>query len=132
LPLAYVINTCIRRVEYPQLYKLEISTPVPKKYLPRSTSEIRNISGLLNFDKFMETFLSELIVADMKPNIDPSQYGNQQGVSIKHYLIDMIHCILTALDNNSKGETFAVIASLIDWNNAFPRQCPKLGNESFM
>ena len=131
-PLADVINTSIRRGEYPQLYKFEISTPVPKKYPPRSTSEIRNISGLLNVDKIMETLLSELMVADMKPNIDPSQYGNQKGVSIQHYLIDMIHRILTALDNNSKGETFAVIANLIDWNNAFPRQCPKLGIESFM
>ena len=39
---------------------------------------------------------------------------------------------MTTLDNNSRKETFAVIASLIDWNNAFPRQCPKLGIESFM
>ena len=44
----------------------------------------------------------------------------------------MIHRILTVLDNNSRRETFAVIANLIDWNNAFPRQCPKLGIESFM
>ena len=44
----------------------------------------------------------------------------------------MIHRILTALDGNSQGETFAVIASLVDWNNAFPRQCPKLGVESFL
>ena len=28
--------------------------------------------------------------------------------------------------------SFAVIASLIDWNNAFPRQYPKLGIESFI
>ena len=55
-----------------------------------------------------------------------------EGVSINHYVIYMIHCILTALDNNSGGETFAVIANLIDWNNAFPRQCPKLGIESFL
>ena len=68
----------------------------------------------------------------MKPNIDLQQYGNQKGVSIQHYLIEMIHRILTALDNNSGGETFAVIANLIDWNNAFPRQCPKLGIESFL
>jgi hypothetical protein len=53
-------------------------------------------------------------------------------VSIQHYLINMLHRILTALDNNSRRETFAVIANLIDWNNAFPRQCPKLGVESFM
>ena len=80
----------------------------------------------------MEKLLSELMIFDMKPNMDPQQYGNQKGVSIQHYLIEMIHRILTALDNNSGGETFAVIANLIDWNNAFPRQCPKLGIESFL
>jgi hypothetical protein len=40
--------------------------------------------------------------------------------------------VATALDNNSRRETFAVVANLIDWNNAFPRQYPKLGIESFM
>ena len=35
-------------------------------------------------------------------------------------------------DNNAKGDVFAVVANLIDWNNAFPRQCPKLGVESFI
>ena len=44
----------------------------------------------------------------------------------------MIHIILTALDNNKRKETFAVVANLIDWNNAFPRQCPKLGVDAFM
>ena len=53
-------------------------------------------------------------------------------MSIQHYLIQMIHRILSALDNNSRRETFAVVANLIDWNNAFPRQCPKLGVDSFI
>ena len=44
----------------------------------------------------------------------------------------MIDRILTVLDNNSRRETFAVVANLIDWNSAFPRQCPKLGIESFI
>ena len=44
----------------------------------------------------------------------------------------MLHRILEVLDNNSRGDVFAVVASLIDWNNAFPRQCPKLGVESFI
>ena len=44
----------------------------------------------------------------------------------------MIHRILTVLDNNSRRETFAVVANLIDWNSAFPRQCPELGIESFI
>ena len=131
-PLTDVINTSIRRGEYPQLYKFEVSTPVPKAYPPQNTSEIRNISGLLTFDKIMEKLISELIIGDMSSSLDPAQYGNQKGVSIQHYLIKMIHRILTALDNNSRKDTFAVVANLIDWNNAFPQQCPKLGTESFI
>ena len=131
-PFTDVLNTSIKRGEYPQIYKYEVSTPVPKCQPPQSTSEMRNISGLLNFDKIMEKLISEIIISDMSTSMDPSQYGNQRGLSIQHYLIKMIHRILTALDNNSRKETFAVIANLIDWNNAFPRQCPKLGIESFM
>ena len=131
-PLTDIINVSIRRGEYPQIYKYEVCTPVPKAYPPQNTSQIRNISGLLTFDKIMEKLISELIISDMSKNIDPAQYGNQKGLSIQHYLIDMLHRILTALDGNSRRETFAVIANLINWNNAFPRQCPTLGIESFM
>ena len=53
----------------------------------------------------------------MEEKLDKAQFGNQKGMSIQHYLIKMIHRILTALDNNSKGEIFAVVANLIDWNN---------------
>ena len=42
----------------------------------------------------------------------------------------MIYRILSAIDTNSKGDTFAVIANLIDWNNAAPYEGPKLGIES--
>ena len=131
-PLTDIINTAIRRGEYPQLYKYEVCTPVPKCRPPKTTSDLRNISGLLTFDKIMETLISEIIISDMSDNLDPSQYGNQRGLSIQHYLIGMLHRILTALDNNSRRETFAVVANMIDWDNAFPRQCAKLGVESFM
>ena len=43
----------------------------------------------------------------------------------------MVHRILTVVDKNSTKEKFAVLVNLVDWNNAFPRQCPKLGIESF-
>ena len=131
-PLTDIINTSIKRGEYPTIYKFEVSTPVPKTYPPEKISQMRNISGLLNFDKIMEKLISQLMISDMETNMDPTQYGNQRGVSIQHYLINMIHRILTVLDNNKRRETFAVIANLIDWNNAFPRQCPKLGIDSFI
>ena len=119
-PLTDIINTSIMRGEYPKIYKFEVSTPVPKVYPPASTSQLRNISGLLTFDKVMEKLITELMISDMERSMDPSQYGNQRGISIQHYLIKMIHRILTVLDNNKMRETFAVLANLIDWNNAFP------------
>ena len=87
---------------------------------------------MLNCDKVAEKLLSELIMEDMKKHIDKAQFGNVKNKSINHYLINMINRILSALDNNSRRETFAVIANLIDWSKAFPRQCPKLGVKSFI
>ena len=87
---------------------------------------------MATFDKVAEKLIAELIISDMEYKFDPSQFGNQNGVSIQHYLIQMLHRILTALANNSRGYIFTVVTSLIDWNNAFPRQCPKLGIESFI
>ena len=122
----------MKRGEYPRIYKFEICTPVPKSYPPENTSQLRNISGLLNFDRVFKKLISQLIIADMDSSMDPAQFGNQRGISVQHYLIQMLHRILSALDNNSRGDIFAVVANLIDWNNAFPRQCPKLGVESFI
>ena len=68
----------------------------------------------------------------MKKHIDPSKYANQKGLSIQHYLIKFIDRILQSIDENSKKESCAVLATLVDWKQAFPRQCPKLGLESFI
>ena len=131
-PLTHIYNASMRRGEYPKIYKFEVCTPVQKVNMPESVSQLRNISGLLNFDKIYEKLIAQMMIADMELKMDPSQYGNSKGVSIQHYLIQMVHRILTVLDNNSRRDTFAVIASLIDWNNAFPRQCPTLGINSFI
>ena len=105
---------------------------MPKVYPTQTLSQLRNISGLLTFDKVIEKLLAQLMISDMEAKMDPAQFGNQKGVSIQHYLIKMIHRILTELDNNARGDIFAVLVSLIDWKDAFPRQCPKLGIESFI
>ena len=65
----------------------------------------------------------------MMEKLDPSQYGNQKGISIQHYLVKFVDKILEALDKN---ESTAVLATLVDWKEAFSRQCPKLGIESFI
>ena len=64
--------------------------------------------------------------------MDPSQYGNEKGVSLNHYLINIINEILLCVDKNTANEKFAVFCSLIDWIQAFDRQCPTLGVQSFV
>ena len=63
---------------------------------------------------------------------DDSQYGNEKGLSIEHYLIKMFHKILCAVDTNSQDEAYAVILSMIDWSQAFDRQSHSLGIKSFI
>ena len=132
VPLCDIINASMRLGAWSKLYKAEIVTPVPKCFPPKSPDELRNISGLLTFNKIAEQLVAELIIDDMANLLDRSQYANQKGLSLQHYLIKMINQILSDTDNNSKGEINAVLATLYDWKEAFPRQCPKLGVEAFI
>ena len=71
-PFTDIINTSLRRGEYPQIYKYEI-------FPPEKVEQMRNISGLLTFDKVMDKMISELMISDMKANTNPPQYGNGKG-----------------------------------------------------
>ena len=126
-PLTHVINATLKG-KYPNLWKLETITPVPKVFPPEKLKDLRKISGLLNCSKIAEKAIGELIIKDMKPSRDLSQFGNEKKLSIQHYLIQMLHTILKALDQK---ET-AVILQLVDWSQAFDRQDHTLGIESFI
>jgi hypothetical protein len=72
------------------------------------------------------------MVEDMVKKMDPSQFGNLKRTSIQHYLISLIHRLMSSLDNNSKGDIFAGCVTLFDYQQAFSRQCHKLGVKSFI
>ena len=131
-PLSDIYTRAIIFGEYPDIYKLEIVTPVPKVYPVQTTRDLRKIAGTKNFSRIFEMFLSEIMIEDMKLSRDMSQYGNCKGVSTQHYLIRMIDNILTHLDKNNKNEVNAVLVQLVDWSQAFDRQCPLLGIQSFI
>ena len=118
--------------EYPELWKNEFITPIPKVYPSKSESDMRPISGVLNFAKVADKVISSYIVHDMEPHRDKSQYGNEKGLSIDHLLIKMLHHILKAVDNNSASDKRAVILSMVDWSKAFENQSHKLGVNSFI
>lgn len=73
-----------------------------------------------------------MMLEDVKDQLDKFQYGNRKGVSIQHYLAMFIDEFLVNLDNNTKGDIFAALATFLDWKQAFNRQDPKLGIDSFI
>ena len=66
VPVADVINSSIKQGCWPDIFKLEMVTPVPKVNPPKNDDDLRNISGLLNLDKISEKIISKLMITDMK------------------------------------------------------------------
>ena len=64
--------------QYPDLYKSESITPVPKFFPPEQLKDLRKISGLLSCAKIFDKIISEYLIADMAPSRDPAQYGNEK------------------------------------------------------
>ena len=87
-PLCDIYTRAVLFGEYPDIYKIEIVTPVPKVYPPQTVKDLRKIAGTPNFSRIFEQFLAEIRIYDMKPNRDPSQYCNSK---------------------------YAVIVQLVDW-----------------
>ena len=52
--------------------------------------------------------LGDFLISDMSAKRDSAQYGNEKGVSVNHYLINMINQILLSLDNNTSSEKISV------------------------
>ena len=116
-PVANIINTSLMDGEYPQLWKHEIVTPVPKVTHPKTMKDLRKISSTSDYSKVYESFLKDWIMEDITPNIDIGQFGGQAGMGTEHMLVSLVNRILTLLDNNT--DPTAVIAAMVDWSNAF-------------
>ena len=132
VPLANIINCGMSAGHWPKYYKREMITPTPKQFPAESREMLRPIANLFNFNKTMEKIVAEMVISDMKDKLDPSQYGNQKHISIQHYLVRLIHRVLTNVDRNTKGEVKAVLCMFIDWKQAYSRQCHTLGVQSFI
>ena len=115
IPLAHIFNGSIRRSQVPSVWKRATITPVAKKPSPKSPGDLRPLSLTPTFSKVLEQFLVPLILADIRPSIDIRQYGNMRGASTTHYLIRLMHSLLTELDKSDK--IFSVI--MYDFRKGF-------------
>ena len=132
VPLSHLVSSCLTGGIYPDLWKIEFVTPVPKIYPPKKLTDLWKISGLLNFSKIADKFIAELLAEDMANKREKAQFGNQKKFSIQHYLIKILNQILTGVDKNSQDEAFCAILNMVDWSQAFERQSHRLGVQSFI
>ena len=132
IPLCNIVNNSITNGNWPNIYKTEAITPIPKQYPTTEIEMLRPISILFTFDKIMESLIGELIIKDMSITSDPAQYGNRKKIGINHYLLEYMHKVLQGVDRNSNEEKHAVLSLFIDWKQAFSRLSHTLGVQSFI
>jgi hypothetical protein len=129
-PLTDIFNSCLQAGTFPQKWKFEWVTPVPKVKNPEKMKDLRKISCTSDYSKLFERFLMKWIKCDISENVDPAQFGNMKGTGTDHLLVSLLDKILSHLDRNQNSPL--CIASMLDWSAAFDRQCPVIEINKFI
>ena len=112
-PLANIFNHI--SAGGPRSWKVESVTPIPKKALPESVNDIRNISCTQLFSKAYESFVLDWLSGEIK--IRTNQYGGVKGSGSEHFLIQLWQQVL----QNLEDPRAASLLTLIDYSKAFNR-----------
>ena len=122
MPLTHIINTALATGHYPALWKREYVMPIPKVREPLVIKDVRKIAGTSDYNKLLESFLKDIFVEDVLPNIDPKQFGGRKKTGTEHMIVALMDRVLSLLDNNRTRS--AVIMAATDWAAAFDRGDP--------
>ena len=115
IPLTSIYNEITRTFIWPECWKQEFVTAIPKKSCPESISDLRNISCTMLASKIFESYVLDWLRADVK--LKKSQYGGEKGCGTDHLLVQLWQDVLENLDDYRAG---TVITS-VDYSKAFNR-----------
>ena len=130
LPVSIIINNSLSQATYPNIWKQEWVTPAPKVTHPKEIADLRKISCTSDYSKVYESFLKDWIMEDIQQNLDIGQFGGQSGIGTEHLIVCFLDRILKLLD--SHPDRSAVLATCLDWSQAFDRQDPTIAIHKFM
>ena len=117
-PITAIIKEAIETHTWPNIFKKEFHLPLKKIPAPQSEDDLRGI-GLTNWiSKQLERVVLNWIWPFISHHIDPDQMGGVPGCSVEHYIVKMLHFILTSMDGNPN---VAVLAVPVDFSKAFNR-----------
>ncbi|XP_042892195.1 uncharacterized protein LOC122266485 [Penaeus japonicus] len=116
-PLTHVINSSIESGIFPRRWKGATITPLAKKNPVNELGDLRPLSLTPDFGKILEGFVAQLVLQDIRPNLDPEQYGNLKGKSPTHYMTSLLNTILKALDKLKIAKVVRYQDTLSDWDS---------------
>ena len=114
-PLAKIYGQVYRLCQWPDSWKLETVTIIPKNSAPSTLAETRNISCTPLFSKLLEAFVLDELRKQVKLN--STQFGGIKGLGVDHFLVETWDEILRAMDSGGK----VVNLMSIDFQKAFNR-----------
>ena len=98
LPLCNIYNEIARTRVWPVIWKQEFVTTIPKKTLPESVNDLRNISCTMLPSKIMESYILNWIQTEVK--VKDNQYGGVKGCSTAHLLVGVWDEIVRGLEDD--------------------------------
>ena len=117
IPLCSIFNSILESGVWPRVWKQEFVTPIPKKKLPDSMDDLRNISCTALTSKIFESYLLEWLKEEVP--LKSNQYGGVKGSSVEHLLCGIWH----EIGSNLEDHRAATVLTAIDYAKAFNRLC---------
>ena len=114
-PLSNIFNHITKFGKFPSCWKQGFITPVPKKCASLTFTNIRPITLTSVFSKLYEGFLCDWLKDKICPRIDTRQFGNLKKTSTTHYLVHLMHTIVSNLDKPNVWLNLV----LVDFQKAF-------------
>ena len=115
VPLTHIYNSITITHEWPDPWKIEYVTPIPKKATPTSADDLRNISCTQLFSKIYESFILEWVTSQVK--LRNNQYGGVKGRGAEHFLVALWQRVLENIEDSRAGS----LLTSIDYSKAFNR-----------
>ena len=115
VPVTNIFNSIICSGVWPELWKREYVTIIPKIPSPQEASECRNISCTNFLSKLFESFVLGWAREEVIPKTN--QYGGEPKASATQLLVETIDYVTSSLEDNRAG----VVLSAVDFSKAFNR-----------
>ena len=115
LPLTNIYNCITKTQSWPNGWKIEYVTPIPKKSIPQSPNDLRNISCTQLLSKVYESFVLEWLNSQVSLRLN--QYGGIKGSGAEHMLLQLWQKTLENIEDSRAGS----LITTIDYAKAFNR-----------